>query len=563
MLKQTLLEHRWRLLACSLLCAAAAGINIFLLDFLHEVAQQADARPLAQWLPAYAGGVLLLFLLSLLANLLLVFLACRMVAGLRESLVRQILATRYAQLERTGKGPLLATLTDDVANMSEGMVTAPQFIFNALSIALCLGYLVYLSPRAFAWFFAVLLAGVMLTVVLAHRGNIFYERYREMKDKYYAHLHALFDGAKELAISEHRRRHFLQREILPSIEALKEAELKREVYWNISENWARIFLFVGLGIAVGVTRSVAGDSMALTMSYFIVITFIAGPIDSVIQALSSMAKALVSARAVAQLRFETPQPGPGPATARLPADWREIRFDAVSYIAAGDRPDEAFHFGPVSLAVRRGEVLFVIGGNGSGKSTFGKLLVGLYQRQAGEIRVDGQLIAEADEAEYRALFGTVFSDHYLFSTLLDRDGHPTDGAPVDAGLKRLGLADKLKVERGHLSTTALSQGQRKRLALLQSWLQDTPVYLFDEWAADQDPHFREEFYREILPAMQRQGKTLVVISHDDRYFGLADRICKFEQGRLIDVSAPPAALCRGHSVTAARGSDNTPHLEPA
>jgi putative ATP-binding cassette transporter len=521
------------------------------LDFLHDVAEQADAQPLMQWLPTYAGGVLLLFLLSQAASLLLVFLACRMVAGLRETLVRRILATRYAQLERTGKGPLLATLTDDVDNMSEGMVTAPQFIFDALTIALYLGYLAYLSPQAFAWFFAAMLAGVALTAVLAHRGNVFYERYRELKDKYYAHLHAMFDGAKELAISAHRRRHFLHGEVLQSIEALRAAELKREVYWNVSENWARIFLFIGLGIAVVVTRNVAGGSAALTMSYFIAITFIAGPVEFVIHSFSEMAKAVVSARAVARLRFEEAERKPRPGAARLPDDWREIRFEAVSYTTAGERPDEAFHFGPVSLAIRRGEVLFVTGGNGSGKSTFGKLLVGLYQRQAGEIRVDGHLITEADESEYHALFGTVFSDYYLFSSLLDRDGLPTDGEPVHAGLKRLDLADKLKVEGGYLSTTALSQGQRKRLALLQSWLQDTPVYLFDEWAADQDPHFREEFYRDILPAMQRQGKTLVVISHDDRYYDLADRICKFELGRLVDVSAPPAPQRREGGVAAA------------
>ncbi|WP_137939984.1 cyclic peptide export ABC transporter [Chitinivorax sp. B] len=566
MLRNTLYEHRWRLLACSLLCAVAAGINIFLLDYLHEVAQQADARPLMQWLPTYAGGVLLMFLLSLLANLLLVFLACRMVARMRETLVRQILATRYAHLERAGKGALLATLTDDVANMSEGMVTAPQFIFNALSIVLCLGYLVYLSAAAFVYFFAMLLIGVVLTVLIANRGNLYYERYRELKDKYYANLHAMFDGAKELAINRHRRQHFLQREILPSIGDLKSAELMREIYWNISENWTRIFLFIGLGVAVVVTRSVTDASAGLTMSYFIAITFMTGPIDFVINAFSSISKALVSARAVSALKLDVPNEPPVGSPSSIPEDWREIDFDNVSYTTAGASEDESFHFGPVSLTIRRGEMLFVTGGNGSGKSTFGKLLVGLYQRQGGEIRVGGQLIEAGEEVAYRSLFGTVFSDYYLFSSLLDHRGQPTDGAQVVSGLDRLGLADKVQIDRnGYLSTTSLSQGQRKRLALLQSWLGDSPIYLFDEWAADQDPHFRDEFYRDILPTMQRQGKTLIIISHDDRYFHLADRICKFELGKLIHVGLGAALTppLPGDGNPTAMHANKTAQLESA
>jgi cyclic peptide transporter len=550
MLKQAFIEHRWRAVACALLCAAAAAINIFLLDYLHSVAQQAEAKALGEWLPTYAVGVLLLFGFSLASNLLLVTLACRMVAGLRGSLVRRMLGMPYLQLEHAGKGSLLANLTEDVANMSEGLVTAPQFVFNSLTVALCLGYLVYLSPVAAAWFFGVLLVGGTLTALLSQRGNLYYEHYRALKDRYYAHLHALFDGAKELALVAPRRRHFLEREILPSIAGLQSAELKREVYWNIGENWTRLFLLAGLGVAVVATRSAAGASPALTMSYFIVITFIAGPVDSVIHSFSAMAKALVSARAVTKLGSREAHPDRDIDIA-LPTDWRQLCFDAVSYTAPGNGHDEAFHFGPVSLDIRRGEVLFVTGGNGSGKSTFGKLLVGLYQRDGGEIRLDDLVIGSAHEQAYKGLFSTVFSDHYLFPCLLDPQGEPVDCASVAAHLHRLGLADKVSIEQGYLSTTALSQGQRKRLALLQSWLQDAQIYLFDEWAADQDPHFRAEFYRTVLPEMKRRGKTVIVISHDDRYFSTADRICKFEVGRLVELCTPAAAPLANQSANAA------------
>jgi putative ATP-binding cassette transporter len=79
------------------------------------------------------------------------------------------------------------------------------------------------------------------------------------------------------------------------------------------------------------------------------------------------------------------------------------------------------------------------------------------------------------------------------------------------------------VKDGRLSTTRLSAGQRRRLALLQVFLDRRPVVALDEWAAEQDPIFRRVFYTELLPELQRRGATVVAITHDDRYFHIADR----------------------------------------
>lgn len=535
LLTQVLFEHRWRILLCSSIFAFAACINIYLLDFLREVAQKTEGDSVIDWLPLYIGGVISLFLLSLLAHILLAFIACEIIAELRESLVIQIISTRHSKLELAGKGKLLTTLTDDVANIAESLVIAPQFIFNFFNIVLCSIYLIYLSPTAFTYFSAVLLAGVILTILISNQGNRAFEIYRELKNKYHANLHVMFDGSKEISINENRRNHFLDREIIPSIENLKTAERRHEVYWNISQNWASMFLFAGLGIAVIATRNTGTDSTALTMTYFIVITFLAGPIEFVINSISDISKALISSKAIAKLKLQEPEPIQKPPLNTIPNDWNSIHFEAVSYQAANEIADDSFVFGPISLTIKRGEIIFITGGNGSGKSTFGKLLVGLYNRNSGEIRIDEEVISERNEPEYRSLFSTVFSDYYLFSSLIDRNGLTASDEEVYPHLIRLGLIDKLKVEHGYMSTTALSQGQRKRLALLQAWLQDTPIYLFDEWTADQDPYFREEFYKDILPLMQQQGKTLIVISHDDRYFNLADRIYKFELGKLVNI----------------------------
>ncbi|HEV2735919.1 MAG TPA: ATP-binding cassette domain-containing protein, partial [Longimicrobiaceae bacterium] len=199
-----------------------------------------------------------------------------------------------------------------------------------------------------------------------------------------------------------------------------------------------------------------------------------------------------------------------------------------------------FTLGAIDLRVWQGETLFLVGGNGSGKTTLAKLLLGLYAPEEGELRFGGRPVTDADRADYVHQFAAVFSDFYLFESLLGMESPELD-ALASRYLSKLHLEHKVRVEGGKLSTTALSQGQRKRLALLTAYLEDRPIYLFDEWAADQDPVFKEVFYLELLPELKARGKTVIVISHDDHYYGVADRIIKLDYGR-IEYDGSPAGF---------------------
>jgi len=201
-----------------------------------------------------------------------------------------------------------------------------------------------------------------------------------------------------------------------------------------------------------------------------------------------------------------------------------------------EQDDSHFVLGPIDLSFHRGELVFLVGGNGSGKSTLAKMIAGLYPPEAGEIRLDGQLISDKSRDEYRQLFSAVFSDFYLFDDLLGLHHADLDGQ-AEEYLTQLHLNHKVKVKNGTLSTTAVSQGQRKRLALLTAYLEDRPFYLFDEWAADQDPVFKDVFYTQLLPELKARGKTILVISHDDRYFDAADRLIKLDYGKIVSDTA--------------------------
>ena len=216
---------------------------------------------------------------------------------------------------------------------------------------------------------------------------------------------------------------------------------------------------------------------------------------------------VVSGKGRMRLGEETREIGPGDAVAIPPGEVHQVTNTGA------------------------GELVFLIGGNGSGKTTLAKLLVGLYVPEAGEIRWHGQSITDDNRESYRQHFSAVFSDFYLFDSLLGLDTVKLDTRARDY-LVQLQLNHKVQVEDGRLSTLDLSQGQRKRLALLTAYLEDRSFYVFDEWAADQDPLFKQFFYLQLLPELQARDKTVLVITHDDQYFHMADRCLKLEEGKF-------------------------------
>jgi putative ATP-binding cassette transporter len=218
-----------------------------------------------------------------------------------------------------------------------------------------------------------------------------------------------------------------------------------------------------------------------------------------------------------------------------------LEFQGIIHSYHREAEDSHFVLGPIDLSFQPGELVFLVGGNGSGKSTLAKIIAGLYAPEAGEVRLDGCLVTDKNRDQYRQLFSAVFGDFYLFDNFLGLQNANVD-SQAEEYLTLLHLQHKVKIRNGSLSTTAISQGQRKRLALLTAYLEDRPFYLFDEWAADQDPHFKNIFYTQLLPELKARGKTVLVISHDDKYFDVADRIIKLDYGKLaLSASAVPEA----------------------
>ncbi|HEX8354351.1 MAG TPA: cyclic peptide export ABC transporter, partial [Pyrinomonadaceae bacterium] len=303
-----------------------------------------------------------------------------------------------------------------------------------------------------------------------------------------------------------------------------------------------VFSLIGLLLYwLPTLRSV--DAQTLT-GYTLIVLYIMTPLEYIMNTLPAFVSADVAMRQVEKLGLSLQDKSSESMTlvpAVEPAGYESLEMEGVVHTYYREDKEQNFTLGPINSSFGPGELVFLIGGNGSGKTSFAKLLTGLYTPEAGVIRFNGQTVTDETRETYRQLFSAVFSDFYLFDKLLGLNIPELDARTRDY-LEQLQLAHKVQVRDGKLSTTELSQGQRKRLALLTSYLEDRPFYVFDEWAADQDPLFKELFYRHMLPELKARGKTVLVISHDDRYYHLADRTMKLDYGQLV---SEPALVTAG------------------
>ncbi len=268
------------------------------------------------------------------------------------------------------------------------------------------------------------------------------------------------------------------------------------------------------------------------------VLYILGPIGVITNALGGLAAidASVGRLYALEAQLDAAAELQGPDREVAPARFHKLRLDGLTFRYQDADATTLFTSGPHHLDIVAGELLFLVGGNGTGKSTFLKLLTGLYPGSAGRLLCDEQVVDAAAMEQYRAMYAIVFADFHLFPRLYGVSD--VADAHVDEWLARLGLADKTRCVAGRFTHTDLSTGQRKRLAFLAAVLEGRPICIFDEVASDQDPAFRRLFYEDILPSLKAQGRTVIVVSHDDAYFHVADRILRLDAGAIVADERP-------------------------
>lgn len=482
------------------------------------------------------------------SELLIVKLGQRSVFALRTELCRQVLAVPLRALENVGFHRILSVLTEDVPAITNVVVLIPLLCVNAGVVGSCIVYMGFLNWKLLVTVLALMVAGILGYQLTVARAVKHFVRARGEDNRLQKHFYGLIHGIKELKLNRTRRESYVSQVITTTAQASCAANISGMTLYTIAASCGQLLVFAALGLVVFYFAGLTSAQGAVLSGFAFAMLYLMAPLQVIMNSVPQLTRAGVAIGNVTEVGLKLSHSSlstENSVTACTPATSVRLDLDNVTYSYHTDTSTDAFTLGPIHLTVLPGEILFITGGNGSGKTTLAKLMVGLYTPEAGNVFYNGEQVTEENRDNFRQCFATVFSDFFLFESLLGVSASHANERAREY-LTRLRLDHKVRVENGIFSTTELSQGQRKRLALLVCCLEDRPVFLFDEWAADQDPTFREVFYFILLPELKARGKTIVVISHDDRYFSVADRVVHMEFGHLTgelqETVAPPTSI---------------------
>jgi putative pyoverdin transport system ATP-binding/permease protein len=521
---------------------ALGGISsASILAAINAGAQSADTGKPSLW--AATLFIVALFLFIKTQNYILLSATAEIEAiihKLRTRLMDKVRHSELLPLEGIGRAEIVAAITKDTAALTQASNSLAFMGQGAVLILFIAVYVAFLSPLALA-------LGILIISVA---GAVFHSKSRhiaaatreaaEWENRLYNRLMDLLDGFKEVRLNSGRSEE-LYSDVVEVSRTAANIKIRTQ-----AETFRRIFLlqsslYAMLGAIVFVvpvlSTTLGGASIAKTITALV---FILGTCFGLVNTIPILTTANAAADNIERLEARLSATVSSSATSVLEPARRferiEVRDVVFSYMERST--EKVFTVGPVDFTLRSGELVFITGGNGSGKSTFLKLLASLYKPDAGEISFDGVLVTNNTREAYRQLISAIFVDYHLFQRLY---GIPDpDPLELDRLLAQFRLLDKTQLAEGEFNTVDLSTGQRKRLALIVSLLEKRPILLLDEWAADQDPDFRRKFYFDLLPELHRAGVTVVVVSHDDRYLDEMDlpaRRLRMDEGRFVAQAA--------------------------
>ncbi len=521
--------------------AALSGFsNALLLAIINAAAQAAGAQ---QWpsTSLFVSFVVTILLFILSQRFILRISSTeieRMIGNLRVRIADKIHKADLLPIEGLGQSTIYAVVSRDTQTISQAAMPMIIAVQSAIMVLFIIIYIAYLNISAFVITSAMILLGILFH--LRQREQLEKDLYEATvrENDFFTLLTHLLEGFKEVKLNTERSAE-LNKDLANLADSVVELKSKSGAAFASHFIFSQTTFYVLIAGIVFILPSLSeGTYTGTIMEITAAILFMIGPLSNLIGIIPLFSAANVAVTNIRSLEASLDElrrvaRDRGDLNVAPPSDFHAIRLSNIRFAYRDRDGQPTFPIGPIELTIHKQEVLFVIGGNGSGKSTFLKLLTALYYPESGKIELDGHNATEVGYASYRNLFSAIFSDYHLFDRLY---GVHARDEEVNEQLRYMELEKKTKFVNGRFVNQDLSTGQRKRLALIVSLLEDRPIYVFDEWAADQDPAFRKRFYTEILPNLRTEKKkTIIAATHDDLYFDVADRVLKMENGGLSEV----------------------------
>ncbi|MFH0729438.1 MAG: cyclic peptide export ABC transporter [Pseudomonadota bacterium] len=461
-------------------------------------------------------------------------------AALTKTNVRIADKIRHSNLaifEHVGRPRILTTLSEGTELIFEASRRVANGAVAVIMLLFSFAYIAWLSSAAFWLSVVVIVCGIMVYGFNQRTINADLRVSAERETEFIDSLNHVLEGFKELKVNRAKSDDIFHNYMEKISESLRKVRMRTESRFISNIIYTQVFMMILIAAVVFLLPQMASSSPQLIVSLVAVLLFIAGPLGFVVDAVPVISEANIAVERLGELErifdnaddtAQTSRTGP----LQSMAGFESITLIKVSFSYTSPDDEKVFSVGPVDLKLNKGEIVFFVGGNGSGKTTLVKLIAGLYYPQRGMLYLDDIPINMANYDYYRNFFGIIFSDFHLFDRLYGIVN--VDENRLNTLLNSMELSDKITYADGKFSNINLSTGQKKRLALVIALMEDRPIYVFDEVAADQDPGFRRYFYEEVLRELKNRGKTVIVVSHDDKYFPVADRVIKMDFGSVVE-----------------------------
>jgi len=475
---------------------------------------------------------ILIFLLRSASQIIFNRVAIDSAKLLREYFYQRLAVLPIESIEKLGVSRLHTVLQTDIPQIIEGAAFYPNILINLSTTFGLLGLIAYLDLGVFFFIISVIIFGLLTYRVPIYLSGYFLSRARKVYDHIQSGFVGLIYGAKELKLNSLRKKDFVEQELRQYEREYAALQKKGGVVVVSAMNYGNLISLLSIGLVTFVAAKYYSLSRETLINSVMVLLYISMPLNVLMNSVRPVIKGKIALKNLNHILTLMPQEEVSEAPAINSV--LELSFKGVYYQRSkGANSESAFEIGPIDLSIQRGELLFITGGNGSGKSTLGNLLALFYHPSGGDVMFDGQLVDSSNRDQYRQLISAIGTDFHLFKKLFGVSDIQLES--VSKYLAELELNDKVSIENAAFSDINLSSGQRKRLALVVAYLDDRDIYIFDEWAADQDPRFKKIFYEEILPDLRAKNKIVVTITHDDSYFSLADRLMVMENGKIIEI----------------------------
>ncbi|MEL6535467.1 MAG: cyclic peptide export ABC transporter [Bacteroidota bacterium] len=460
------------------------------------------------------------------------------------NIIEKLRKSHYEAFENMGQDRVYTAIQD-----TRALGNLPEVFMNALNSLIisicCVVYLFLISPLGGFTILGVM-ALLLVTYLIRNRSvERDLNRNRDMQNEFFWFLGDLLRGFKEVKMSSQRNDDLTQRLVVNRNKS-KAINISTAIKYLNNELTGNYSWHIVLGVVMFLLPVFSSFDRGQMVSFIITVLYLIGPVAVLITLIPTYTRVKIALERLWQfdqmINDQLNQQENMEGNTQLPDGFRSLEFEDIAYQYFDREKERTFSIGPVSLRIQEGELVFITGGNGSGKSTFINILTGLYYPKSGTIRFNDEEVTADNYRRYRDRLTAIFTNNYVFQTNYNGFDFRRDQAALEAYVRYMKLEEKLDIdyETNEISSH-LSAGQRKRLAMIHALMEDNDVLVLDEWAAEQDPQFRKYFYTQFLPVLKQRGKTVIAVTHDDDYYQYADRVVKFDFGQIVRDKAQSVA----------------------